>query len=111
GHSKNSLEGRENGLILDAYTVDGQPNDKAISAQTYWSAIGDRYPTGELYAYSGTNLRLREVVLGYSLPGELLNGSKFVKAARLSLVGRNLFFLQREAPFDPELTLGTGNGG
>lgn len=111
GHSKNSLAGRENGLILDAYTTDGQPNDKSISAQTYWSIIGDRYPVGELYTYSATNLRLREVVLGYNLPTGLLNGSKFVKGARLSLVGRNLFFLQREAPFDPELTLGTGNGG
>ncbi len=111
GHSRNSLEGRENGLILDAYTVDGERNDKTISAQTYWSAIGDRYPTGELYTYSATNLRLREVVLGYSLPSELLSGSKFIRAARLSLVGRNLFFLQRDAPFDPELTLGTGNGG
>lgn len=111
GHSKSSLAGRENGLILDAYTVDGVQNDKSIAAQTYWSIIGDRYPAGELYTYSATNLRLRELVLGYSLPSQLLSGSKFVKGARLSLVGRNLFFLQREAPFDPELTLGTGNGG
>jgi TonB-linked SusC/RagA family outer membrane protein len=111
GHSKASLEGREGGLILDAYTEDGKPNTQSISAQTYWSAIGDRYPTGGLYAYSATNIRLRELTFGYRLPKKLLERQNFLKNVKISLVGRNLFFFQRSAPIDPEITLGTSVGG
>lgn len=108
GHSKASLRGREGGIVLDAYTVDGQKNTKSITSQSYFGTIGERYPAGEFYAYSGTNLRLREVVLGYNLTN-LFNQKGFVRSMRVSLVGRNLLFLQKDAPFDPELLLGTGN--
>ncbi len=108
GHSKASLRGREGGIVLDAYTVDGQKNTKSISSQSYFGTIGERYPAGEFYAYSGTNLRLREAVLGYNLKN-LITENKFIRGARISLVGRNLFFLQKDAPFDPEVLLGTGN--
>jgi len=111
GHSKRSLEGRENGLILDAYTQDGSKNKTTITAQQYWSKIGDRYPTGGLYAYSATNTRLRELTVGFRIPKTLLNKSHFIKDAKLSIVGRNLFFFQRSAPIDPEITLGTNGGG
>lgn len=111
GHSLRSLEGREGGLILDAYTVDGVKNTQSISAQKYWSAIGDRYPTGGLYAYSATNLRLRELVLGYRIPSKILNSTSFIKDAKLSVVGRNLFFFHKSAPIDPEITLGLNGGG
>lgn len=110
GHSKASLWGREGGIVLDAYTVDGTPNTKSITSQTYFGAIGERYPAGEFYAYSGTNLRLRELVLGYSF-ANLLKDSRFIQDVRLSLVGRNLFFIKKEAPFDPEIISGTGNYG
>lgn len=111
GHSLRSLEGREEGLVLDAYTVDGVKNTKSISAQTYWSAIGDRYPTGGLYAYSATNLRLRELVLGYRIPNKVLGSTGFIKDAKLSVVGRNLFFFYKPAPIDPDITLGINGGG
>lgn len=111
GHSKRSLEGRESGLVLDGYTADGQKNTKVISAQTYWSTIGDRYPTGGLYAYSATNIRMREMVLGYRLPKAVFGASSFIKDAKLSLVGRNLFFFYKDAPIDPEITLGINGGG
>lgn len=111
GHSEASLWGREDGIILDAWTVDGQKNTKAITSQSYFGSIGERYPAGEFYAYSGTNLRLRELVLGYNFAGDLVRRTGFIESARLSLIGRNLFFLYKEAPFDPELVLGTGNAG
>jgi len=107
GHSARSLEGRENGLVLDAYTVDGNRNTQSVDAQTYWSTIGDRYPTGELYAYSASNVRLRELVFGYQIPGDM----GFFKDARVSIVGRDLFFFYKPAPVDPEVTLGTSAGG
>lgn len=110
GHSKASLWGREEGIVLDAYTEDGQKNTKSITSQSYFGSIGERYPAGEFYAYSGTNLRLREVIFGYSL-SSILSNTGFIRGANIALVGRNLFFLHREAPFDPELVLGTGNVG
>jgi len=109
GHSKASLRGREEGIVLDAYTVDGQKNTTAIPAQKYFGAIGERYPASEFYARSATNLRLRELVLGYSFSPSILGENGFIRGARISLVGRNLFFLHKEAPFDPEVVTGTGN--
>jgi len=33
-----------------------------------------------------------------------------IKAAAVSIVGQNLFFLYKKAPYDPELTMSTGLG-
>ena len=108
GHSTRSLEGRESGIVLDAYLADGSKNTKSITSQAYFSAIGDRKPTGEEYNYSATNLRLREVTLDYTLPASLLGKSNYIKNAKISLIGRNLFFFQRSAPFDPDIARGRG---
>ncbi|MEO8582668.1 MAG: SusC/RagA family TonB-linked outer membrane protein [Flavitalea sp.] len=111
GHSATSLQGREGGLVLDAVTESGAKNTTSITSQAYYSAIGDRYPTGMLYAYSATNMRLRELTLGYRLPRRLFEASKFVRDVKFSLVGRNLFFFKRDAPIDPEITNGLTGGG
>jgi len=97
GHSKRTLEGREGGLVLDAYTADGQKNTKSISAESYWSNTN-----GVGYVYSATNMRLRELVIGYKIPDQLTAKTGFISYAKLSLVGRNLFFLKNDAPVDPE---------
>jgi hypothetical protein len=110
GHSKRSLEGR-NGIVLDAYTADGKKNTKTIEGNQYWSDIGERYPVGQLYAYTATNTRLREATIGFQLPASIVAKSGFLRSAKISLVGRNLFFFKRTAPYDPELAIGTGNGG
>ena len=110
GHSQASLRGREGGIVLDAYTQDGKKNTNAITPQEYFGIIGERYFSGEFYSYSATNIRLREMSLGYNFSGVLKSGS-FIKGLRLYLVGRNLFFLKNEAPFDPEVLTGIGNWG
>ncbi|HRE49934.1 MAG TPA: SusC/RagA family TonB-linked outer membrane protein [Flavitalea sp.] len=98
GHSKRTLEGRETGLILDAYTADGKANIKSITPESYWSNLN-----GVGYVYSATNMRLRELLLGYSLSPRLLSKTaKFLNAAKISLVGRNLLFFYNKAPIDPE---------
>ena len=111
GHSKESLNGRETGIILDGVQADGSKNTVAIDAQKYFGLIGGRYPIAEFYSYSGTNTRLRELVFTYSIPGRTLSKQKFLKRAEISLVGRNLFFFQRSAPVDPEITRGVNGGG
>jgi len=111
GNSKNSLYGRESGIVLDAYTENGEKNTKSISAEVYWQSLGNRTPVKDFYAFSGTNLRLREVVLGYRLPVENIQSLRFFQSASLSVVGRNLFFFMRKAPYDPEIASAVTNRG
>lgn len=85
----------------------GQPFAGKYDAEKYYSAVGGREGiTGE-YVYDATNVSLRELALGYTFN---LKNSKIFKAASLSLVGRNLFFFYKDAPFDPNISLSTGNG-
>jgi hypothetical protein len=77
-----------------------------VTAQSWYEAIGGRAgATGE-YMYSATVVRLREASLGYVLP--IPEG--FFKSVKVSLIGRNLVYFHKPAPFDPELTMSTGNG-
>lgn len=102
GLSKRSGEARDNGGVV--------LNGKTIDAETYYgfiSAKADYGAAGLEYTYKSTNVRLREVALGYTLPAF----SNTFKNVNLSLVARNLFFLYKKAPFDPELALSTENGG
>ncbi|MDP1795699.1 MAG: SusC/RagA family TonB-linked outer membrane protein [Daejeonella sp.] len=111
GHSKASLLGREGGIVLDGYRPDGQKNTQAVSSQKYFGLIGGRYPSAGFYSYSSTNTRLREFTLGYQFSDKLLGKTAFIKSAKLSLVGRNLFFFKKDAPIDPEVTRGINGGG
>ena len=82
--------------------------DGKIDAQTYYKTA----PIGEINVYKATNFRLRELSLAYALPQTLVSKLKVVSGARLSLVGRNLFFIYKDAPYDPDNILTTsGNGG
>jgi TonB-linked SusC/RagA family outer membrane protein len=111
GDSRASLQGREDGIILDAYTREGEKNKNSISSQGYFGLIGGRYPAAGFYTYSSTNTRLREFTLGYKIPRSLLGKTRLIKDAKISAVGRNLFFFQRSAPVDPEITRGVDGGG
>ncbi len=88
----------------------GQPNKVAINAEKFWTVVGGRNtPAGEVFTYSASNIRLRELTLGYSLPAGLIKKSPF-QSVTLSLVGRNLFFIMNNAKgFDPEMTAGSQN--
>jgi len=112
GHSTASLRGRETGgIILDAVTESGSKNTQAIESQKYFGGIGGRYPIAEFYSYAATNTRLRELVFTYTIPAKTLIRTKFIKRAEVSVVGRNLFFFDRTAPIDPEVTRGVNGGG
>ena len=60
----------------------------------------------EDYIYDATNFRLRELSLGYTFRNLFGN----YKNLNISFVCRNLFFLYREAPVDPDISVSTGNG-
>jgi TonB-linked SusC/RagA family outer membrane protein len=106
GYSKASADARDNGGVdVPAVYENGSPYDQKIDAQKYYAAIGGRAGIASEYAYSATNVRLREFSIGYKLPVEL----KGIRSISLSLIGRNLFFISKKAPFDPEITMSTGN--
>ncbi len=102
GLSKRSGDARDaGGVELDGKTIDAEVYYNYISAKADYGAAGAEY------TYSSTNVRLRELAIGYTLP----KFSNTFKSVNISLVGRNVFFLYKKAPFDPELALGTTNAG
>jgi hypothetical protein len=111
GHSKESLRGRTGGIVLDGVMADGSKNTQAVESQKFFGLVGGRYPIGEFYSYKGTNTRLRELVLSYNIPSDIIRKFKVIKRAEVSIVGRNLFFFQRSAPIDAEITRGVNGGG
>lgn len=110
GVSQVTADARNNGGIdVGAVRPDGTAAGK-IDAQTWFQAVGGRAGFTEYYVYSATNIRLRELSVGYSLPSSLVKKTGFLSGIRLSLVGRNLLFLKKDAPFDPEISMSTGTG-
>lgn len=116
GQTKATLEGRSGGLVFgenlfpgqNAVKEDGTPNNIEVNAQTFWRSIGGTVnPIGEAFVENMTNTRLREVTLGYTLPKSLFR-SLPISQMKLSLVGRNLFFIDRASKdLDPDLIVGT----
>jgi TonB-linked SusC/RagA family outer membrane protein len=111
---------REGGWSLGGVDANGQPVSAGISAQDFWQiASGKRYGAGQFFAYNATAIRMREVALGYNIN---IKNIKFFKTAKISAVGRNLFWIDRGSSilnipglskrkmwFDPDMSLGNGN--
>lgn len=113
GTTKISLEGRDDwyagkgGIVVDGVTESGAVNSKAVNPQEYWARVSR---AGEKFLYSATNLRLRELTFGYTLPKSLLAKTPFT-GIKLSFVGRNLWLIKKNIPgYDPECSYSTGNG-
>jgi len=101
--SNNSARETANGT-LDVVDLAGTIS--TLTAQDYYGKVGGRNGfTGE-YVYSATNVRLAEVAVGYNFN---LAEDSFFKRVKASLVGSNLFFFYKDAPHDPNVSLGTGN--
>lgn len=99
GTSKASADARDNGGVV--------VNGGLLNPESYYSVVGGG-TTGLLafYTYSATNVRLREMTLGYTLPNKWFNNK--LKDVTVSLIGKNLFMFYNKAPFDPELASSTG---
>jgi TonB-linked SusC/RagA family outer membrane protein len=110
GLSERTLEGRD-GMVLPGIRADKTPNTTSVTAEQYWNILGGRNtPVGEMFTYSASNIRLREMVLSYNIPQGTLDRTP-IKGASISLTGRNLFFFKNDAGgFDPELVVSTDKG-
>ncbi len=109
GVSERSLQYRESGIVIDAInTGTGSQNTENITAQEYWSSYSG---IAEHYVYDQTNIRLREFVLNYRVPSNVVKKIGMTSAT-VGLIGRNLFFFYKKAKdIDPDATLGTGLSG
>ena len=114
GVLEKTLPGRDGTLVFgetvfpefEVVKADGSPNTTAITAEDFWGSIGgENAANGEAFVEDASNIRMREINVGYSLPATLLDRTPFARA-RLSLVGRNLFFIQNNASIDPEVVVG-----
>lgn len=103
---------------LDAYgssKVTGDARDKGgvdlgdgtiyKNVEAFYNATGGKDKAGSEYVYKATNFRLRELSLGYTFR-DLIAPSKHVG---VSLIARNLFFLYKDSPHDPEMSVSTHN--
>ena len=110
-----TLQGRDGSLVfgqnifsgLDVVNADGSPNTTQVTAEAFWGQIGGRNsPAGEAFVEDASNIRMREIALGYSFPQSIIGKTPF-KHAKISLVGRNLFFFSNSATVDPEVVTNT----
>ncbi len=113
GTTEMSLAGRDEwyagtgGIVVDGVTADGKQNTVAANPQAYWDRVSR---AGEEFIYDGTNLRLRELTIGYMFPNKMLAKTPFTNL-KLSFVGRNLWLIKNNIPgYDPESSYSTGNG-
>ncbi len=97
GLSERSAEARlaNNGMVT---LLDGQQ----ITARNYYETVGGAHLD---CIYNGTNVRLREISLGYTFY-DLLGPSKHLT---LSLIARNVGFLYKDSPVDPDISATAAN--
>jgi len=94
GKHPNSLKGRDNPdfeIIGEGVDVDGTtPNTNAARIDDYYERIST---ISEENVYDASYIKFRQLAISYTLNKKLLDKTKFIKSATLSLVGRNLFFI------------------
>lgn len=100
GVSEESAKVRDLGYIM----LNGK---KYTGIVDYYKTMGNGI-NGVLseYVYSATNIRLKNLSVGYTIPGKWLWNK--IGSIHLALTGENLFMFYNKAPFDPESTASTG---
>lgn len=94
------------GVTVNGFDEDTNSAITTVDTETWYRAVGDRNGIGEEYVYDRTNVKLSQLSIGYNF--DMSKISLPIKAASLSFIGNNLFFLYKDAPFDPELAMSTG---
>lgn len=97
------------GVVLQGVTADGKPNTVRVDASDI-NLDGSKFPFGSVnslaaksYVYDASYIKLRELVLSYSIPQKIIARTKFIKGLDLSLSGRNLWIIHKNLPYaDPE---------
>lgn len=119
GFHKQTLLGREGEAPLIVSGLFADPDNAGTykeetrtlikgEAANYWRRLGDR--ASDRFTYDASFIKLRQITLGYSLPGHLLNKTA-IKGVMLSFVARNLAILYKKSDnIDPESSYTNSNG-
>lgn len=103
GVSERTGRARDRGYVM-------REGIKFSNVKAYYDVVGatsfNSVYNVEDYVYDATNVRMREISLGYTFRN-LFGQSKNLT---LAFIGRNLFFFYKDAPMDPDVSMGTGNG-
>lgn len=105
---RNSLDDG-GGLILEGVTEDGAVNTKRVNGNNY-AVWGYSQNPNKAFVYDATYIKLREVVISYSLPAKLMARYNWIQGATFSIVGSNLWIISKDLPHaDPEASQSSGN--
>ncbi len=100
GLHQRTLEGREGGVVASGVNAEGAVNTVNVPAFTYYPQLATNI--SRLSVFDADFIKLRQVVLGYSLPKSLFERLPFERVS-ISAVGRNLWTMLRYTEnFDPE---------
>jgi TonB-linked SusC/RagA family outer membrane protein len=93
------------GVINPGVTADGKPNTKRVVIDANAPAL-----PAAAFAYDASYVKLREMIISYSLPQSLLEKGNVIKGVEFSVIGRNLWIIHKNLPYaDPEENLSAGN--
>lgn len=100
---------REKGIVWPGVNPDGSPNTtNTRNPSAFGSLDGYARMPASRFVYDGSYVKLREAAIGYTLPKTILAGT-WVRDAKVSLVGRNLWIIHKNLPYaDPENMVGGG---
>jgi hypothetical protein len=114
-----TLKGRDGSLVFgenifekyEAVDASGQTNTAQISSEDLWNRLGGKNtPIAGAFVRDASNIRLRELIVGYTVPRSVLEKTNFISSVDISFVGRNLFFFSNKARnLDPEVVVSPDN--
>ncbi len=82
---------------------------KFNNVKAFYDRVANYDGLTENYVYDATNVRLREASIGYNFPSKLFSNCKILSGASVSLVGRNLCYFYKQAPYDPDSLMDVGS--
>ncbi len=91
-------------MVVPGVKADGSANDIPVSAQTYYSTVGlylSQQGYAEEFVHDASYIKLKELSVGYTFPSKWLRKTP-LQSARISFVARNLCFLMKHTPGNPE---------
>ena len=99
-------------VIFNGVTATGEPNTQAveIDGESLYRSFNRYNGAAEVILEDASWFRLRRASIFYNLPKSLLGGGKFIRSARVTLSGNNLYINTPFRGFDPETNyLGAGS--
>ena len=111
GKLKRSPVAQGGGVLLPGVTESGKPNTTWAEANDFLNGpYGYWNNPNRAFIYDGSYIKLRQVDISYSIPQKLVSRIGLVRSIDLSLVGRNLWIIQKNIPYsDPEAGMSSGN--